>query len=125
MPAGRAPRCTPTGACHAAARPVTAADGPCVRLARVRSENTPFEGGPLDGRVLPVLVGPTGHPPKWYKVPVPNDDGTPPTVYAYRRVPSGYTKRLGLQRGWKYEYAPGGVERRTLKWPWSKPNGAP
>ncbi|WP_374985844.1 hypothetical protein [Streptomyces fradiae] len=89
----------------------------------MRSENTPFSGGPLDGRVLPVLTGPTGHPPKWYEVPVPNEDGGPPTVYAYRRVPAGYTKRLGLQRGWKYEYEPAGRERHTLKWPWSGPGG--
>lgn len=81
----------------------------------------------MDGRVLPVLVGPTGHPPKWYKIPVPPPPdaaaGTPPTVYAYRRVPAGFTKRLGLPRGWRYEYVPGGAERRKLKWPWSKPNG--
>ncbi|MFP1626630.1 hypothetical protein ACLB9X_15985 [Streptomyces sp. 5K101] len=91
----------------------------------MRSENTPFVGGPMDGRALPVLVGPTGHPPKWYTIPVPQDDGSPPTVHAYRRVPAGYTKRLGLQRGWKYEYAPEGVERRELRWPWSKPKGTP
>jgi hypothetical protein len=83
----------------------------------------------MDGRVLPVLVGPTGHPPKWYEIPVPPPPeaaaaGEPPTVYAYRRVPIGYTKRLGLRRGWKYEYVPEGAERRRLKWPWSKPNGA-
>lgn len=97
----------------------------CCDTGPVKSENTPFEGGPLDGRVLPVLLGPTGHPPKWYKVPVPQEDGSQPVVYAYRRVPSGYTKRLGLQRGWKYEYAPGGVERRRLNWPWSRPTSQP
>ncbi|MFB9390584.1 hypothetical protein ACFPM3_27295 [Streptomyces coeruleoprunus] len=91
----------------------------------MRSENTPFYGGPLDGRVLPVLTGLTGNPPKWYEVPVPDEDGGPPTVYAYRRVPSGYTKRLKLQRGWKYEYEPAGRERRTLKWPWSAPGRRP
>ncbi|MGW1885191.1 hypothetical protein [Streptomyces sp. NPDC001970] len=90
----------------------------------MRSENTPFVGGPLDGRVLPVLVGPTGNPPQWYEVPVPDDAGGPPTVYAYRRVPAGHTKRLGLPRGWRYEYAPGGRERRTLNWPWTKPKRA-
>ncbi|MFD7088286.1 hypothetical protein ACFV94_10775 [Streptomyces sp. NPDC059896] len=87
----------------------------------MRSENTPFVGGPLDGRVLPVLTGPTGQPPKWYEVPVPDADGGPPTVFAYRRAPAGYTKRLGIQRGWKYEYVAEGRERHTLKWPWSKP----
>lgn len=52
---------------------------------------------------------------------MPSPDGGPATVYAYQRIPAGYTKRLGLQRGWVYEYAPGGREHRTLKWPWSKP----
>ncbi|MEU1279118.1 hypothetical protein [Streptomyces sp. NPDC005805] len=91
----------------------------------MRSENTPFQGGPLDGRVLPVLTGVTGHPPKWYKVPVPGDDDTPPTVHVYRREPSGYTRRLGLRRGWIYVYAPEGVERREIRWPWSKPRTTP
>ncbi|WP_327374182.1 hypothetical protein OG393_09410 [Streptomyces sp. NBC_01216] len=89
----------------------------------MRSENTPFRGGPLDGRVLPVLTGPTGHPPKWYEVPVPDGDGGPPTLYAYRREPAGHTKRLGLPRGWVYEYDPGG--RPKPKWPWSKPQPGP
>ncbi|MFD7233096.1 hypothetical protein [Streptomyces sp. NPDC059881] len=90
----------------------------------MRSENTPFVGGPLDGQVLPVLVGPTGSPPQWYEVPVPDEDGGPGTVYAYRRAPAGHSRRLGLPRGWKYEYVPEGRERRTLNWPWSKPKRA-
>ncbi|MGW4237912.1 hypothetical protein ACWEJP_13935 [Streptomyces sp. NPDC004749] len=89
----------------------------------MRSENTPFVGGPMDGRVLPVLTGPTGNPPKWYEIPVPDPNGGPPTVHAYRREPAGYSKRLGIQRGWKYEYVAEGRERRALKWPWSKPDG--
>ncbi|WP_299528977.1 hypothetical protein [uncultured Streptomyces sp.] len=87
----------------------------------MKSENTPFEGGPLDGRVLPVLLGPTGHPPKWYTVPVPDDAGGPVTVHAYRRVPAGHTARLGIQKGWRYEFVPGGRERTRPRWPWSKP----
>jgi hypothetical protein len=90
----------------------------------VRSENTPFRGGPLDGRVLPILTGPTGHPPKWYEVPVPAHDGHPARVHTYRRDPAGYTKRLGLQRGWVYVYAPDGRERREIRWPWQKPAAA-
>ncbi|CAM5504386.1 hypothetical protein GCM10010329_63480 [Streptomyces spiroverticillatus] len=86
----------------------------------MRSEKTPFVGGPLDGQALDVLTGPTGNPPKWYEVPVPSPDG-PPTVYAYERRPAGYSKRLGLQRGWKYVYVPGGREPWSPKWPWSKP----
>lgn len=70
-----------------------------------------------------MLTGPTGHPPKWYEVPVPDAAGGPPTVFTYRRAPAGYTKRLGIQRGWKYEYVSEGRTRRTLKWPWSSPTG--
>ncbi len=72
----------------------------------VKSEETPFEGGPMDGRSLPVLLGPTGTPPKTYRIPVPDDAGGPPTVLVYRRVPRAHSKRLGLPKGWKYEYDP-------------------
>lgn len=87
----------------------------------VKSEETPFEGGPMDGRVLPVLVGPTGHPPKTYRIPVPDAAGGPPTVLVYRRVPRGQSRRLGLPRGWKYEFDPEGKRGGRLKWPWSRP----
>jgi hypothetical protein len=91
----------------------------------VKSEDTPFEGGPMDGRVLPVLVGATGHPPKTYRIPVPDAAGGPPTVHVYRRVPRGFSKRLGLQKGWKYAYDPEGRATDKLKWPWSKPDVRP
>ncbi|WP_128381206.1 hypothetical protein [Streptomyces cavernae] len=99
----------------------------------MKSEDTLFEGGPLDGRVLPVLLGPTGHPPKTYRVPVPDAAGGPPTVLVYRRVqagtsmgvPPGKLSRawgsLGLHQGWKYAFDPEGDKGRRLKWPWSKP----
>ncbi|MFF2199637.1 hypothetical protein [Streptomyces sp. NPDC058145] len=90
----------------------------------MKSEDTPFEGGPLDGRVLPVLLGLTGHPPKTYSVPVPDAAGGPPTVHVYRRVPRGHSKRLGLVRGWKYRYDPEGGAGERLRWPWSKPDSA-
>ncbi|GLW15977.1 MULTISPECIES: hypothetical protein [Streptomyces] len=87
----------------------------------MRSENTPFVGGPLDGRVLPVLVGMTGQPPKTYEVPVPDGGQGPPRRYVYRRVP-GRVGRLGLPSGWRYEYDPeaeaGGDGPR---WPWRRP----
>ncbi|SEB55461.1 hypothetical protein SAMN05428945_0388 [Streptomyces sp. 2224.1] len=87
----------------------------------MRSENTLFVGGPLDGRVLPVLVGATGRPPKTYEVPVPHDDDRPPTVHVYRRVPAR-VGRLGLPSGWKYEYAPEGeAPDDGPKWSWRKP----
>ncbi|MFI6336843.1 hypothetical protein [Streptomyces sp. NPDC050535] len=90
----------------------------------MKSEDTPFVGGPLDGRVLPVLLGATGHPPKVYRVPVPDSGGGPPTVLVYRRVQAGQSRRLGLHLGWRYEYDPEGKAGRGLKWPWSKPGGA-
>ncbi|MGP4051359.1 hypothetical protein [Streptomyces sp. 2A115] len=91
----------------------------------MKSEDTPFEGGPLDGRVLPILLGPTGHPPKVYRVPVPDAAGGPPTVLVYRRVQAATSKRLGLHQGWKYEYDPEGRSGGKLKWPWSKPDTTP
>ncbi|MCC9709625.1 hypothetical protein E4N62_32825 [Streptomyces sp. MNU76] len=85
----------------------------------MKSQDTPFVGGPLDGRVLPVLLGITGHPPKTYRVPVPDTAGGPPTVLVYRRVDAG---RSGfLHQLWKYEYAPDADPSHRLKWPWSKP----
>lgn len=76
----------------------------------------------MDGRVLPVLVGLTGNPPKTYRIPVPDAAGGPPTVLVYRRVPRGHSRRLGLPRGWKYEFDPEGEASTRLKWPWSKPD---
>ncbi|MBD3933677.1 hypothetical protein IF129_19230 [Streptomyces chumphonensis] len=80
----------------------------------MRSERTTFVGGPLDGRVLDVLLGPTGRPPKWYEVPVPDAAGGAPTVHAYRLEAAG-TGRLGLPRGWRYVYEPEG--RPPRNWP--------
>ncbi|WP_255954903.1 hypothetical protein [Streptomyces odontomachi] len=94
----------------------------------MRSEDTAFVGGPLDGRVLPVLVGPTGQPPKVYRVPVPDAAGGAPAVLVYRRVAAGYSRRLGLQLGWRYEYDPEGTASGRggrLKWPWTRPASGP
>jgi hypothetical protein len=93
----------------------------------VKSQDTAFEGGPLDGRVLPILLGPTGHPPKTYKVPVPDAAGGPPTVLVYRRVPRGGPGKLGLHPGWKYAYDPEGEKsgEGKLRWPWSNPATGP
>lgn len=75
----------------------------------------------MDGRVLPVLLGPTGHPPKTYRIPVPGTDGGPETVLVYRRAPRGHN-RLGIQKGWKYTYDPEGGAADRLRWPWSGPD---
>ncbi|EST38722.1 hypothetical protein N566_06075 [Streptomycetaceae bacterium MP113-05] len=87
----------------------------------MRSENTVFVGGPLDGRILPVLTGMTGRPPKTYEVPVPRpeEDGGGRTVYGYRLEPASVTRRLGLPRGWKYVHAPEArAGENRPKWPW-------
>ncbi|MEU6659559.1 hypothetical protein [Streptomyces sp. NPDC046821] len=76
----------------------------------------------MDGRVLPVLLGPTGHPPKVYRIPVPGTDGEPDTVLVYRRVPAAPGK-VRLTHRWKYEYDPSGRDDGKLRWPWSKPRG--
>ncbi len=87
----------------------------------VKSEDTPFEGGPMDGRVLPVLLGITGHPPKTYRIPVPAREGGPPTVLVYRRVPRGNSTLTGLTARWKYLYDPAGRAGSERRWPWSRP----
>lgn len=88
----------------------------------MKSQDTPFEGGPLDGRVLPVLLGLTGHPPKVYRVPVPDAAGGPPTVLVYRRVQASRSSRLGLHQGWKYTYDATGDAGGGRTWPWSRPD---
>ncbi|MBZ9645057.1 hypothetical protein [Streptomyces sp. PSKA30] len=89
----------------------------------MKSEDTPFEGGPMDGRVLPVLLGLTGHPPKTYRIPVPDPHGGPPTVLVYRRVPRGHGR---LTQRWKYVHDPSGDQGGSrLRWPWSKPDAKP
>ncbi|MFE1315463.1 hypothetical protein [Streptomyces sp. NPDC058755] len=91
----------------------------------MKSQDTPFEGGPMDGRVLPVLLGMTGHPPKTYRIPVPDAAGGPPTVLVYRRVPREHSKKLGLTQGWKYRYDPEGRPASKVRWPWSEPDESP
>lgn len=90
----------------------------------MRSEDTAFSGGPLDGRVLPVLLGATGRPPKTYEVPVPGEDGAPGVVLVYRLEPAALTRRLRLPRGWRYVYDPEGVPEGGPKWPWRRPGSA-
>ncbi|MGW7350088.1 hypothetical protein [Streptomyces sp. NPDC054784] len=86
----------------------------------MRSEDTAFTGGPLDGRVLPVLLGPTGRPPATYEVPVPGVDGGAGTVHVYRLEAASVTPRLRLPRGWVYVYDPDAdAAERGPKWPWS------
>ncbi|MGW0979950.1 hypothetical protein ACWD33_03785 [Streptomyces xiamenensis] len=86
----------------------------------MKSEETAFVGGPLDGRTLPVLLGPTGKPPKTYEVPVPDADDGPTVVHVYRLEAAGYTKRLRVPRGWMYVYDPEGRPSGGPRWPWRR-----
>ncbi|MEW1865549.1 hypothetical protein AB0399_35115 [Streptomyces sp. NPDC088194] len=82
----------------------------------MRHEKTEFVGGPLDGRVLEVMVGMTGQPPLDYRVPVPAPEGGPEKVYVYHR-------ERGEGRGsrWVFVYDPeGSPHPNRPKWPWSK-----
>ncbi|SFD59582.1 hypothetical protein [Streptomyces aidingensis] len=82
----------------------------------MRTEPVIFSGGPLDGRVLDVLTGMTGRPPRMYRVPVPGD-----RVHIYRLEPRAHTRRLRLPRGWRYVHAPDAEPFRP-RWPWSRPS---
>jgi hypothetical protein len=82
----------------------------------VRSEAARFVGGPLDGRVLKVLVGATGRPPKIYRVPVPAHDGEPAVVLVYRLAPAGRPRR----EMWRYDHDPDGPATDRPRWPWRK-----
>jgi hypothetical protein len=89
----------------------------------VRSEETSFHGGPLDGRTLSVPLGPTGRPPRSYEVPVPDTAGGPTVVHVYRLEPAA-VNRLGLPRGWSYVYEPDGRPSKgpleRLPWRWRR-----
>ncbi|WP_308014087.1 hypothetical protein [Streptantibioticus parmotrematis] len=88
----------------------------------MRSEETEFRGGPLDGRVIAVLVGATGKPPKVYRVPVPGEDGAPGTVLVYRLAPASRPRRSR----WRYDFDPeGDASSGRLRWPWSRHAGRP
>ncbi|OEV08155.1 hypothetical protein [Streptomyces nanshensis] len=90
----------------------------------MRSEESVFVGGPLDGRVLPVLTGVNGRPPKTYEVPVASaEEGGAPVVHVYRLEPAGYTRRLAIPRGWRYVYQPEGRPKGRPRWPWSRGAG--
>jgi hypothetical protein len=63
------------------------------------------------------MVTATGNPPKVYKVPVPDGQGT---VLVYRREPVPDGKAVRLVQRWQYVFVPDGEDVRTVRWPWSK-----
>lgn len=81
----------------------------------MRHEETEFVGGPLDGRVLEVMVGMTGQPPRAYTVPVPGAEGEPTVRYVYHRQASASRRTR-----WMFVYDPEGKRPPGPRWPWSK-----
>lgn len=77
----------------------------------VRHEETEFVGGPLDGRLIEVVVGMTGQPPKEYVVPVEG------TRYVYHRVAGVKGQN---RTPWVFRYDPEGKRAPGRKWPWSR-----
>ncbi|MDH6139005.1 MULTISPECIES: hypothetical protein [Kitasatospora] len=67
----------------------------------MRSEDTEFVGGPLDGRVLPIMVSLFNGVPKVYRVPVPAHGDEPARTLLYDRAKVYNAK--GRMR-WRYEY---------------------
>ncbi len=82
----------------------------------MRSEETEFSGGPLDGRVMKVLVGATGKPPKTYRVPVPGTDGEPGVVLVYRLAPASRPRSAR----WRCELDPEGPAAGALRRLWDR-----
>ncbi|MFE6056118.1 hypothetical protein ACFQ6N_35680 [Kitasatospora sp. NPDC056446] len=66
----------------------------------MKSADTAFVGGPLDGRILPVPLGPMLGVPKKYKVPVPAHGDTAARTLVYVRA----KQVRGLSWFWRYEY---------------------
>ncbi|MFI5528293.1 hypothetical protein ACIA8O_06985 [Kitasatospora sp. NPDC051853] len=67
----------------------------------MKSADTPFVGGPLDGRTIPVGLTPFNNVPRVYSVPVPAHGDTPAVTLVYRRAKEYDPK--GRWR-WRYEY---------------------
>lgn len=65
---------------------------------------------------MAVLVGATGKPPKFYRVPVPAHDGEPSTVLVYRLAPATAPRRSM----WRYDYDPDGPVSGRPKWPFAR-----
>ncbi|MFI9272569.1 hypothetical protein ACIGXM_17845 [Kitasatospora sp. NPDC052896] len=69
----------------------------------MKSAETEFIGGPLDGQILPILLSPFNGVPKVYKVPVPAHGDEPARTLVYTRA-KAFDSR-GRAR-WQYTYQP-------------------
>lgn len=68
----------------------------------VRSAEIEFIGGPLDGRILPIPLGPFNGVPKTYQVPVPAHGDVPAQTLVYVRA----KQERGYRWHWRYEFDP-------------------
>ncbi len=107
-----------TSAAHGPLRTRTGAARPARTLDDVKSKDTAFVGGPLDGRELRIPLTVFHNVGKVYRVPVPAYHDVPATTLVYRRAKE-YDAR-GRWR-WRYEYDPDGDTAGGLRWPWSRP----
>ncbi|GAA1969517.1 hypothetical protein [Kitasatospora viridis] len=67
----------------------------------MRSADTEFVGGPLDGRILPILLSTFNSVPKVYRVPVPAHGDRPAETLVYDRAKAYSAK--GRAR-WQYVF---------------------
>jgi hypothetical protein len=77
----------------------------------MRHEETEFVGGPLDGRVLEVVVGMTGQPPREYVVKAGGER------HVYHRQPG---VRGECRTAWVFRYDAEGRPAARPKWPWTR-----
>ncbi len=66
----------------------------------MRSADTELVGGPLDGRILPIPLGPFNGVPKTYRVPVPAHGDVPARTLVYTRA----KQHRGARWYWRYEF---------------------
>ncbi|MDH6704378.1 MULTISPECIES: hypothetical protein [unclassified Kitasatospora] len=75
----------------------------------MKSADTEFVGGPLDGRILPIPLGPLFGVPKTYKVPVPAHGDVPARTLVYVR-----SKQVrGISWFWRYEFDEAATSRAS------------
>jgi hypothetical protein len=77
----------------------------------MRHEATEFVGGPMDGRVVEVIVGMTGQPPREYVVEV----GGERHVYHREAGVKGESRTP-----WVFRYDVEGRPAPRPKWPWTR-----
>lgn len=75
----------------------------------MKSADTEFVGGPLDGRTLPIPLGPMYGVPKTYRVPVPAHGDAPARTLVYVRAKQVH----GTRWFWRYEYDEAATDRAS------------